>query len=349
MKYYGIPLGICAVSFLLLGASCTLKGSADTVLQTSNKGKTWESKSLVKGAGGKLLRLTTADALYLAVNPKNSLNLFLGTREQGLFISDNAATHWTQMISGQEIVDVALDPTARCTLYVAIPTKLLRTVNCAETWDIVYNETRKARITSIALDSADAMTVYISTDAGDIFKSMNQGMSWNAMYRIERTHISKVFIDSVDTAIVTAITKDARVMRSFDKGSTWTDITPSHEIQLRRGNYVTSQFSRDKEHFFLVTSEGLWKYNGGQQWTFIRPLTPVGSAEIRTGVMNIHNENEIYYATKNTFYHSVDNGAHWTAQVLPTTRWPSTLTIDPNNPSILYMGLQKEQEKNPYL
>lgn len=332
----------------LIGASCTLKGSSDTVLQTSNKGVSWESKSLVKGANGKLLRLTSAQAVFLSVNPKNSLNLFLGTREQGLFISDNAALHWTQMVPAQEIVDVALDPTARCTLFVALPTKILRTVNCAETWDIVYNETRRTRITSIGLDAAYPMIVYITTDAGDVFKSVNQGMSWNSVYQEDRIFFSKFLVDSVDTAILTIITRDARVIRSYNKGATWVEITPVSDKQKRRGEYVVAQSLRAKEGLVLITTEGIWKLRD-TEWKFIPPLTPVGSTEIHTGVANTENDQEFYYATKNTFYHTTDEGRHWTAQILPTGRWPSTLTIDPNNPSILYMGLKNEIQNNPYL
>jgi len=342
-------LSMCVFSLLLLGASCTLKGSSDTVLQTSNKGKTWESKSLVKGSGGKMLRLTTANASLIRVNPKNSLNLFLGTHDQGLFASDTAASNWTQMIASQEVVDLALDPTARCTMYVAMPAKVFRTVNCAESWESIYNETRKTRITSIALDSADPMIIYVATDAGDLFKSINQGMSWSSSYHLDGSLFSKVLIDATDTAIVTLITSDSHVIRSYNKGSTWSDITPSFEIQRRRGNFVASQSSGKKEGLFLVTTDGIWKLQSAQEWIFIPPLTPIGTAQIRAGVMNAQNEHELYYATKNTFYHSTDNGIHWTAYALPTSRWPSVLTIDPNNPSILYMGLQKELERNPYL
>lgn len=349
MKLSSIPISICILSFLFLGASCTLKNSSDTVLQTSNNGKTWVSKSLVKGANGKLLRLTTADARLIKVNPKNSLNLFLGTREQGLFVSDNAALNWTQMISGQEIVDMALDPTARCTLYVALPSKILRTVNCAESWDIVYNETRRTRITSIAVDTADPMVVYFATASGDLFKSANQGMSWSSTYQLESAAIATVLIDTVDTAIVTVIMKDSRIIRSYNKGATWSDISPSSETQQRRGNYVDAQSSERKDQLVMITTEGIWKLQGARNWQFIQPLTPAGSAEVRAGIMNPKNEEELYYATKNTFYHSTDNGQHWTAQVLPTNRWPSVMTIDPNNSSILYIGFQKETEKNPYL
>ncbi|MEK7648921.1 MAG: hypothetical protein AAB400_03320 [Patescibacteria group bacterium] len=343
-------LGIVILTLMLTGASCTLKGSSDTVIQSSNKGNTWQSKSLVKGTGGKLLRLTTAEATFLAVNPKNSLNLFLGTKAQGLFISDNAAIHWTQMIANQEIVDVVLDPTAKCTLFVALPTKVLRTVNCAESWETIYNETRKTRITSIALDSSDPMVVYIASLSGDVFKSTNQGMTWNSVFYRDRTPIAKILLDQFDTAIVTIISRDSQVIRSYTKGGDWQDITPPKEIQLQRGDYRAAQVSGKKEQLFLATSMGLWKFEGTEKsWRFIPPLTPIGSVDVRVGAMNPSNEDEIYYATKNTFYHSTDNGAHWTAQVLPTSQWPSVIAIDPNNLSIIYMGLMKEVEKNPYL
>lgn len=349
MRRFHFILATTIAAIMLVGASCTLKSSSDTVLQTSNKGKTWESKSLVKGTGDKLLRLTSADALMLKVNPKNSLNLFLGTRDQGLFVSDNAASHWTQMIASQEIVDIALDPTSRCTLFVAIPAKVLRTVNCAESWEVVYNETRKTSITSIALDPADPMVLYVATAAGDVFKSINQGMSWTAVYQHDRAFISRILIDAVDTAIVTVILNDSTIQRSYNKGATWNDITPNLEEQRRRGNYVSSQSMQRKEWLFLTTTEGLWKFQGSAGWEFVLPLTPVGSAEVRAGAINEQNDQELYYATKDTFYHSSDGGKHWTAQVLPTARIPSVLIIDPNNPSILYMGLKKLVEKNPYL
>lgn len=338
---------IAFIAVSLLGASCTLKRSSDTVLQTVNDGVSWKPKSLVRTSQGKLLRLSSAEATFIEINPVNSLQLWLGTKKHGLFVSENAGDHWVQVIAGGMIADIALDPTARCTLYVALEKKVLRTTNCAESWDLIYNETRATAISALALDWADPQNVYIATKAGDIFKSTNRGESWDSIFGTD-DEIIGIVIDRIDAAIVTIATKNMRIERSFNKGSTWTTLTPSAEVAREGlGIFRSMQPLRKKEHLFIVSSKGLWKLTDyGRKWSYIPPLTPPSSVSIRIGVINLNDEQEFYYATKNTFYHSVDNGINYASQELDTARLPASLSIDPNNPTILYLGLAEEERVN---
>lgn len=339
-------LTIAFILLSLLGASCTTKGSNDTVIQSVNYGTSWKPKSLVRTTQGKLLRLSSAEATFITINPANSLQIWLGTKKHGLFVSENAGEHWSQVISDELVVGMALDPTSRCTLYVALDSKVLRTQNCAESWDLLYNEARATKISSIAIDWADPQNIYFTTKAGDVFKSVNRGESWNSIYSGEE-EIHGIVIDRIDSAIVTLATKGMRIERSFNKGVTWTKITPGAEVALEGlGIFRSMQPLQRKEHLFIVSSKGLWKLtDNGKTWSSIPPLTPPSSVSIRAGAINPRDEQELYYVTKNTFYHSVDNGSRYGSQELNTARMPSVLVIDPNNPTIIYLGLAEEEQQ----
>jgi photosystem II stability/assembly factor-like uncharacterized protein len=81
----------------------------------------------------------------------------------------------------------------------------------------------------------------------------------------------------------------------------------------------------------------------GDSWSKIELITKDGQKDssVEALAVNPKNSKEIYYATKTTFYSSIDGGVSWKTKKLPSTRAGSVLMVKPDQPNVLFLGLKK--------
>ena len=77
--------------------------SQGTILKSLDRGTTWTKLNLDLKMGGNESQRWTGERL--AVNPFNSKNLFFGSRQDGLWKSDNAGESWTKVKSFPRLND----------------------------------------------------------------------------------------------------------------------------------------------------------------------------------------------------------------------------------------------------
>lgn len=345
-------IGIIALSVFFLGAGCTLKfgGGDGSVFKSVDRGQEWESKSLMVLPKGRQVRLTNVDATKLVIDPRDSNRIFMGTKTHGLFASENGAESWTQLIPGEFINDIIIDPLAKCVVYAISQTRILKTTDCAEHWEVIYNETRAhVFVTSMIIDPFSSNTLYTVTSGGDIFKSIDTGSSWLVQSRLVEEKIEKILADKWDQNVLYIATHDGTIYKSSNKGIRWDDISTPLNIYPESRTYIHMDNLTTKDGLFFASQHALFKTkNGGKSWEKINLLVPGGSVQILTAAINPVNSNELYYATRKTLYRTSDNGYQWVAQPHPSTRVPSALSIDQNNSSIVYLGANTIAETAKY-
>jgi photosystem II stability/assembly factor-like uncharacterized protein len=332
-------IGFLSVGLLFIGASCTLPfGERGAMLKSANEGKTWASISMMT-LGKRKVKIASAVITRIVIDPRNSNRVFMGTASDGLYSSENGGADWFPLLPRETITDVIIDPNAVCTLYVATPASILRTINCAETWEIVLHETREnSMFSSLAIDYYFPNVVYATTIAGDIFRSGDSGLTWSVLYRMQ-SPIARIILDSKNPSILYAASTEGVIMKSSDKGYTWEEISKPLETYGTSLRYVGLQ-SLAKTNSILYASESsiFMTQNGGRTWDRIPLLTRPGDVSIRAVATNPTDDREIYYTTENTFYHTDDAGIRWETVPGPARRPIGTLVVDPNNTSLLYAG-----------
>lgn len=347
-------IGASVLALLFIGQACTLQfsESEDTGLfKTVTVGETWRQKEILRLRDGRTTTLSDVDVTRIVVDPRRPMRIFMGTARGGLFASENAGEEWLQLIAGQVVSDIALDPTSRCNLYFSTPSTVMHTANCADSWEMLFRETRgEAAIRSIALDYSNPLLVYVATTAGDLFASSDGGLTWRTLYRETGRAFSKILIDPFQPSVLYLVDGNGGVLRSADMGINW---------EARTGNL--SEFSDAKGFryfealdvpgaFFYASQSGLFlTENAGKEWSRIPLLTPEASAPILLAGANARNTQEFFYVTRNTFYHTVTRGGSWFALSLPSGTIPAALAVDPTNAAVQYLGFHKDRRRlEPY-
>lgn len=349
-----IRIFTAGIALLFIGQACTLQfsQSEDTGLfKTVTAGRSWRQKEILLLHDGSTTTLSEVDVTRITVDQRRPQRIFMGTARGGLFASENAGEQWLQLIAGHVVSDIALDPTARCHLIFATPSTVMRTVNCADSWEMIYQETRgDAVIRSIALDYSNPSLVYITTTAGDLFASNDGGLTWRSVYRESGRQIVKLLIDPFQPSILYMVDEAGRISRSPDRGVTWEDIMNNLVEFSDARNYRVFDALADPGAFFYASDRGLFMTtNGGAEWSRIPLLTPEGSAPVMLAGANARNSQEFFYITRNTYYHTVDRGVHWFALPLPSGTIPAALAIDPTNAAVHYLGFRKDRRSlEPY-
>lgn len=336
-------------------SGCTIKfGSGGTVavagvFKSFDKGNTWMQKNLFIHSGG-AGNISGLNVTGLIFDPQDNKAIYLASAGQGLFYSYDSGDSWQKAAGLKDgpVAAVAVDPKNKCVIYTTFAATILKSLDCNRSWSEVYIDTRatKADITSLAIDSYNNLVIYAGNSAGDVLKSIDGGQNWQAITRLN-DKIAKILIDPKNTKIVYAATKGKGIFKTENGGADWSDINAGLKSYSAALEYRSLIFDLSQPNALLLVSKyGLIKTNdGGASWTPIKLITPAASTEIYSVAINPQNSNEIYYSTATTFYKTTDGGQNWVTKRLPSNATATYMTNDPNNPSILYMGMSNLSKK----
>ncbi len=340
--------------FLFLGAACSLKvSSAKTpgLFKSVDKGETWKAKTVAFTQKGKKSRLSDIEVVSLAIDPRNSNYVFMGTLEHGLYASENAGESWTSLIPDTRISDIAFDFSSRCVLYALTPKQLYKTSDCASTWTIILNETREGvNFTKMAIDTLSPHILYVTTTGGDIFQSRDRGVSWRSLYRIEDASIAKILVDRYNPKILYIATVVGEIYRSRNEGLDWERISDyiAREFDGKKLYRGMVGLSRDNSLLFASRDAIFRTLNSGKTWEKLVLLTEQDETIIFALAVNPENDSEIFYTTRDTIYRTSDAAKTWRAEPLPSSRPGSVIAFDPNNTAHIYLGFRAPQKKSRY-
>ena len=344
-------------AFLFLGASCTDQQNGTTklpgsVFRSPDDGGSWVSKSFLTDEKGQKVHLANIEVTKLLINPKNSQTLFMGTRQNGLFVSDSTGDNWKQLISNQEVVDLTLDYAQSCLLFVTTPHRVFRTQDCGQNWTVLFLESREDVIlTSLAIDRAQGDIFYLATTSGELLKSTDKGKSWQLQFTSPGKTFVKIVPDLYDASVLFLVSHDGTIYKTKNHGVTWTLISDGLKQFSNASKGFRGALSlHGRNGLLYITQDSIFRtYDGGNVWEQIKFITLPQSVRIVTATVNPANDAEIIYASSNTMYHTYDGGQHWITRPLPSKRAPSLFVFDENNPKVLYYGAKsEEEEKSPY-
>ncbi len=345
---------ICLTLITIVVSGCGIKiGQKEVpndggIYKSADSGETWANKVALPVLGPETLSLVGVDVNDLTLDPQDHLTLYLATNDSGLFYSYDGGETWqaprSQPVEMKSLKSVAVDPKDSCTIYVAAARRIYKSANCARTWQEIYFTTRQTEnIKALAVDSYDTNVVYAGTSEGTMLKSLDFGLSWQTINKIN-TPIQKIVVDKKDTRVVYFASLDQGLFKTTDKGATWQTIGPE---QLK--NYKNATQFKDlvqdvtsPQTYYLASAYGLLKTSdGGNSWQEIKLNTQPNQADLRAVAIDPANNKNIYYSTNTTFYASHDAGQNWIAQKLPTSRAAVKLLVDMVDTGVIYMGVRQ--------
>jgi photosystem II stability/assembly factor-like uncharacterized protein len=353
---------------LILTSACTLSfnsGASNTgndggIWISSDRGETWKQVSLIPTITGKPQSLGNVDIRVMSADPQDSATIYTGTISQGLYYTNNFNYGWNQMISLEKetISDVKVDPNNTCVLYSAIANRLHRSSNCGRSWQQVYFDNNPGvTVTTIAIDHYNSDNLYIGTSRGDILKSIDRGVSWRTIQRVNEV-IARLIISPQDSRLIFVATikndiysfnsntitnpgDPANIDRNFAVEN-WTDLSEVLKAFNLGQNFRDFAISAEDGTLLLASSQAIVRSpDQGLTWEKINLLTTEKDAIINAIALGPQNSQEIYYVTNTNFFKSLDGGISWSTKKLRTSRAGSRLLIDVNRPNIIYMGTRK--------
>jgi len=335
----GLAASGCAISVKTSGG-----GLDGAVYKTADKGETWAQKSLVLTVSGQSKTIKTLDGSSLAVDPSDNKAVYYGTVENGLWYTYDGGESWqaAKTLGAVTIKAIAVDSADKCNIYVAVDNKVIKSVDCARTWQqAYYDNDPKVAVTDIAIDAYNSANVYISTTRGEVIKSFDRGSNWRTMGRFDND-VLRVAVSSHDSRIIFAGTSKKAIFRSLNGGETWQDLSAG--LKDFQDSYKFRDLvlpKSEKGLVLLATRYGLLKSkDNGDTWEAINLITPEKDAVINALAASPKNSAEIYYVTNTTFYRSGDGGNTWTTKKLPSTRAGWNLAIDPVDTSVVYLTVR---------
>jgi photosystem II stability/assembly factor-like uncharacterized protein len=162
--------------------------------------------------------------------------LFAGTAQDGVYHSADRGNHWVAWNFGLydlNILCVAVSPDfARDeTLFVGTESGLYQSTNGGRAWRELAFPAEYTPVLSVALSPAYSLergTLYAGTEASGLFRSVDQGQTWERLgENVLPADVSNVAVsaDNQSCTDLLALTS-AGILVSHDDGVTWQDVSP---------------------------------------------------------------------------------------------------------------------------
>jgi photosystem II stability/assembly factor-like uncharacterized protein len=261
----------------ILYAGTGESGSGSGVYKSEDAGRSWRL-----AASG----LPDEDVTALAVSPDDPSVLYAAGARGDVYASTNASETWTRLgdpgMWGGFYRQLYVDPSRGTNLFMVVrPGGILRSLDGGYTWlplveGLPGNE-RETYVLSLAIDPADANImyagtgawvggghgVYKSTDAGETWSPVNQGM---LDYRI-----SALAVDPIRPETVYAGGDSGELFKSTDGGQTWADLSQGLRVQEyfppRTIRTIVVDPAAPDTVYLLGDNVGVMvSYDGGLRW-----------------------------------------------------------------------------------
>jgi photosystem II stability/assembly factor-like uncharacterized protein len=340
-----LKLFIIVLGLILLTTACALPFASAPkeeggIFKSFDYGENWEHKNIAVIADKKT-NISDVSTKEIVFDFSDHSLVYLATRGQGLYLSENGGEEWRQIFNTGFISSVALDNNSRGVIYIAVANKIYKSIDQGKTWRTIYLENRPAvQITQVAVDPKSSQRLLMATTAGEIYQSTDAGESWQSSFET-KNNVRKILINRKNSKIIYAATLSAGIFKSEDGGIRWRNLKENYQ-QIDAGTLQYRFLTFDpgvSDGLFFASNSGIIRtVNGGETWQELKLLTPKNAATINTVALDSKNNLHIYYATNDTIYRTFDGGKTWLSAKAPTGRAVSFLTVDFDTPSIVYLG-----------
>jgi photosystem II stability/assembly factor-like uncharacterized protein len=162
------------------GDSCSAKHIGG-VWKSADGGASWERVGSTPSGGG---------VHGLAVDPHDPGTLY-AWNGMGLFQSKDAGASWNPLISGY-VHALAVDPQNSSTVYASTNAGMSKSTDGGATWSAINSGLPTATmfvrngvpfypVSTLAIDPRNLGTIYAGTGASGVFRTIDGGVSWNAV------------------------------------------------------------------------------------------------------------------------------------------------------------------------
>lgn len=346
-----------------LGGKPTRTGLDAAVLKSTDGGLTYEAKSAAKSSDSKLNQnmLSGAETLSLAIDPSDPNKLYLGTRNDGVFLTKDGGNEWQRLeYPPLKVYGLAVDPKNGNRIYASGEWQgsgqLYRSDDGGQKWDRIYTEPAQGSIIiSLAIDPTRDGTLYAGISSGVVVKTTDAGATWsnikNTAFQLpaagQGNPANNIVLDAQDPDTLYISYINRGLFKSRDGGLTFTELKAVPPKVGTQATYVNS-----RETFYTLVADpsrggtlyaankaGLLRSRDyGDTWELMNIIESSKKFPIRALAVNPKQSDEIVYSSALALYKTTDGGAHWYTYPVESKNQVGVIHYDPSNPNILYLG-----------
>ncbi len=244
---------------------------------------------------------------------------------------------------GGDILKLIMDPRMSQTIYaITNNAGLFKTTDGGIQWRSIDGELPDypATIRCLIIHPHNSSILYVGAGDGSVYRSTDEGEHWTLLS--SPGQIYDIAISPVNDNIVFAGT-NAGVLKSTDGGVTW---SPAYDPA---GSYKLVRFVRydpqNHETLFAVGGAGIGKStDSGETW-FDSSSGIEGPITIFDFAFDPQTSTTLYLLIHSGLHKSTNGGDSW---LKLTNFYAETITIDPINTSVLYLGYLSSDPYNFY-
>ncbi len=357
-----IALGLVFLAVPLL-SGCSLPGglgggsSAPSVslLRSNDGGSTFVSKSALD----EKTNFGAADIVSMVFSPTDTRHIFLGTKDSGMFASDNSGDSWRK---------VKYPPTKTYGLVIDVNNpshlfatgvwqgrgKIYQSTDTGENWAEVYTEPANGTvITALVQDPSNSQIVYAGTSAGAIIRTndggatwknmtfapvMNGHIIWNITFDRHRSGTMYFLVDGLGIFVV----EGEKIVTEPGSASSLPIMSSDTKSSVSAAGAISLALDPSRSGvLYAGTSKGLLRSGDfGKTWEELNIIESSKKFPIKAIAVNPRNSSEIVYVAALTLYKSDDAGVHWSTSAISSDKAASFIRYDSYDPSIMYIGFK---------
>lgn len=337
---------LCA--FLVAFSGCTIRFTSSAiqdggVFKSSDFAETWDQKVFVRQEKNRSVTVSDVNVAGIVFSPRDPQEMMLLTFENGIFRSLDGGDHWQALsLSPGHYPALLFDPVNAALLYTATGPTILKSADEGISWEVIYTETRGEAITALAIDALSTNIIYAATSSGTILKSENYGSDWLVLTVLGDT-VRSLQMSPIDPKTIYAVTPNTGIFRTTDAEQQWTPLTGLQQFPGAQQIHQLTISTRSPSTLLAATNYGIVKSSdGGDTWEAIKTLIPFGSVPVRTAAFDAVDLKVIYFTVNSLLHKSEDGGETWrTIETVPTRRLIVRMSVHPNQPGVLYLGMFK--------
>ena len=347
------------------------KNEHQGIFKTTDGGKNWEHRVEIEESENFLDKVKIAS---MAMDPRNNEILYLGTRGNGLYKSENGTDSWKKVGDENKILsnnaaihDIAIEKGNSDVIYIATLNnnqgELLKSEDGGKSWVLSYPISEIGKpVNSVKIDPLFKNIIYIGTEQGGFMKSEDYGDTWFALNWF-KTGVKDFTIDFWNNkGIIVRTAKGIFKNREGGDGK-WESLSKTIKTTsgVKADISKVSSMTIDNKNPFVVyltyLNLILVTRDGGYTWeklnTITPSLTPIGTIPQVKQIGMI--DDIIYYGAGNALYKSENKGITWSGYNIPIKGDVRYTVSDYQDSKVIYVGAfydpppEKKKKKNPFL
>jgi len=350
-KISALILPIVLAMPLYGGPGCSVPQNDGGIYKTTDAGKNWEQTIAIEGDDKN--NLSKADTEQLLIDPNNPNVVFLVTKSNGLYVSNQFGASWRRIIPETDTVySIEADPRINGLFYASIllndRAKIVKSENGGQDWKEVYTEAGKGNyVTQIRVDPFFENNLIAANSEGLLVRSSNGGNTWQATFPFQDSVIDLAFDSEKENSIWALTTKGVWHSQDGGLGFDLLSLDPSGE--MGSSFYL---LRKNKDGLFLATDKGFYlSRDEGNTWRKIITLNNPADFPARDFVALPGNNGGNPSSAKAvagkwamgagmTLYLTMDGGENWKPIQFEIDRMVNAIAVKPDNPNQILVGVE---------